>query len=522
MFKFYIIDDIHSSINNKIYELNPICYITIGNDNRFEIFNKPHFKNRWIHYNNISDYKSDDIVKIYSNLILQPENSLISVITSTYNSGNKILRPYTSLLNQTYSNWEWIVWDDSLNDETYNFLIELAKNDKRIRVYKQYKHSGVIGEMKELASKLSRGKWIVEVDHDDEFIPELFEWVLNIENKYPEVGFIYSDCSEPFEGKHDSVYYGEMPAFGFGSYIKASKNGFYQNVFQINGPNPYVLQHVVGIPNHVRIWKTELYNSISSHNYNLPVIDDYELYIRTFLNTKMCRIAENCYLQYRNVDGNFTFFRNELIQYLSNLVYSLYKNKITDKFKQLKINTEIKDRYPDYYYNIFEYPQLDYIYKPKDTIENPCISIILSVYNEDNKIVEFIDNLINQTYKNWELYIIGNKCPKIEQLMNNLHDKIPKNILENNIRWYNLLQHEKTLTLGFNYAIKKCITTKWMIRTDLHKKLNNDFLQEVIQKIKTNEFDYFLHDDIIINKHELYIKHGLTGPNENVLEKWMN
>jgi len=513
----YELGDVYNKINNVIIELNAICYITIGKNELFKIFEQTQYKQKWLHYNDISDYKSQDIVDIYSNLILKTDNStLISVITSTYNSGSKIMRPYNSLMNQTYTNWEWIIWDDSPDENTYNMLLDFAKNDIRIRVYKQYRQSGYIGEMKELSSKLARGKWIVEVDHDDEFIPDLFKWMINIENKYPDVGFIYSDCSEPFEGINDSVYYGEMPAFGFGSYIKAYKNGFYQNVFQINGPNPIVLQHIVGVPNHVRIWKTELYNKIGCHNYNLPVVDDYELYIRTFLNTKMCRISENCYLQYRNTDGNFTFFRNELIQYLSGLVYSLYKNEINDKFTDLGIDTTIKSRQPDYYYLNFEYPQLDYIYKPKDDLER-CFSIVISVHDfDDYKLDNIIDSLINQTYKNWELFIIGNRCPKLEQYMNTLLDKIDKSIIENNIRWYNLLQYESSLTLGLNYAIKKCVTTEWLMCIELDTILKPKFLETVNEKINEN-IEYLIIDDVLINKYSLYVKHGLRIPNQ----KWL-
>ena len=35
--------------------------------------------------------------------------SLISVLTTSYHSGDKILRPYHSLLNQNYKNWEWVI-----------------------------------------------------------------------------------------------------------------------------------------------------------------------------------------------------------------------------------------------------------------------------------------------------------------------------------------------------------------------------------------------------------------------------
>ncbi|MDT2260330.1 glycosyltransferase family A protein [Paenibacillus larvae] len=49
------------------------------------------------------------------------------MFTSSYRSKEKIQRPYRSLLNQTYPNWEWVIVDDSGDDgETYkNDLLSL-------------------------------------------------------------------------------------------------------------------------------------------------------------------------------------------------------------------------------------------------------------------------------------------------------------------------------------------------------------------------------------------------------------
>ncbi|MGR5908163.1 glycosyltransferase family A protein [Bacillus paranthracis] len=42
------------------------------------------------------------------------------MFTASYKPKEKIKRPYRSLLNQTYSHWEWVIVDDSGdNDETY-------------------------------------------------------------------------------------------------------------------------------------------------------------------------------------------------------------------------------------------------------------------------------------------------------------------------------------------------------------------------------------------------------------------
>ena len=74
---------------------------------------------------NVINNTVNAIISIYHN------NNLISVFTTTYHSGEKILRPYQSLLDQKYINWEWIIIDDSKDMETYNALkheYQLAKD----------------------------------------------------------------------------------------------------------------------------------------------------------------------------------------------------------------------------------------------------------------------------------------------------------------------------------------------------------------------------------------------------------
>lgn len=42
-----------------------------------------------------------------------PSEPLLSLFTPAYKSGSKIHIPYGSLLQQTYSNWEWVIYDVS-------------------------------------------------------------------------------------------------------------------------------------------------------------------------------------------------------------------------------------------------------------------------------------------------------------------------------------------------------------------------------------------------------------------------
>ena len=84
-------------------------------------------------------------------------------------------------------------------------MLEMRNNDPRIRIYKRMENSGKRGEVKNEASNLCRGEYLVELDHDDELTPNCLEEVAKAFINNPDVGFIYTDFSE--------LYYPSMENF---------------------------------------------------------------------------------------------------------------------------------------------------------------------------------------------------------------------------------------------------------------------------------------------------------------------
>ncbi|MGA6840559.1 glycosyltransferase family 2 protein [Priestia megaterium] len=172
----------------------PRVYISLGK--RWEDFKALsslplHERKRWLHYNSPEELQPVNLFSCwlkYTDPL--PENRsiprnrftsktpLVSVFTASYKYREKIQRPYRSLLNQTYQNWEWVIVDDSGdNDETYNqFLVPLE--DPQVRRYRQDNRNGYIGAIKRYAAGLCTGEILVEVDHDDELTPNCLEKIV--------------------------------------------------------------------------------------------------------------------------------------------------------------------------------------------------------------------------------------------------------------------------------------------------------------------------------------------------------
>jgi len=123
-----------------------------------------------------------------------------SVFTPTYKTGERIKRTYQSLMNQTLTNWEWIIVDDSPDDETWKILQEISDKDYRVKLHKIYPLSGGnIGLAKHRAAMLGDGDWLVELDHDDALISNCLEVCNDAILKYPDGGFLYSDACELYD-----------------------------------------------------------------------------------------------------------------------------------------------------------------------------------------------------------------------------------------------------------------------------------------------------------------------------------
>ena len=297
---------------------------------------------KWIHFQptNLSiDKLNTSLLNCYiSNLPKRIDfRPLVSAFTTSYKSGDKILRPYNSLLSQKMIDWEWVIIDDTDGYENWEMLQGLK--DPRIRLYKRNGNSGSIGNVKNEACSLCRGKYLIELDHDDELLPDCcgdivkgFEWD-------DSVGFIYMNFAELYEDL-SNYQYGEGWAFGFGSYYRQYVKGKWL-YSAISCPiNNITIKNIISVPNHPRIWRKSVLDLIGGYSEAMPVADDYEILVKTFLSTKMLHIPKLAYLQYKNNGGNnFSLIRNAEITKLQSAVSQYYNNTIDTYFND-KLKTK--------------------------------------------------------------------------------------------------------------------------------------------------------------------------------------
>lgn len=93
-------------------------------------------------------------------------NKMVSIITPTHNSLEYLESTITSILSQTFDNWELLITDDCSTDGTWEYLQETKKRDDRIKVFKLEKNSGpAIARNNSIAQ--AQGRFIAFLDSDD-------------------------------------------------------------------------------------------------------------------------------------------------------------------------------------------------------------------------------------------------------------------------------------------------------------------------------------------------------------------
>jgi teichuronic acid biosynthesis glycosyltransferase TuaG len=92
--------------------------------------------------------------------------SLISIILPYYKKKNFLRESINSILNQTYQNFEILLIDDEVSEDSLNFLEEIKKCDSRIHLIKNEYNIGA-GESRNRAIKFSKGQYIAFCDCDD-------------------------------------------------------------------------------------------------------------------------------------------------------------------------------------------------------------------------------------------------------------------------------------------------------------------------------------------------------------------
>jgi glycosyltransferase involved in cell wall biosynthesis len=108
---------------------------------------------------------------------------LVSVLLPVYNGADYLRNSVTSILRQTYHNFELIVIDDGSNDGSSSVLDEF--DDSRVRFYTQ-RNRGLSYTLNR-ALRIARGRYLARQDQDDIAFANRLEAQVSFLNRHPHV-----------------------------------------------------------------------------------------------------------------------------------------------------------------------------------------------------------------------------------------------------------------------------------------------------------------------------------------------
>lgn len=226
-----------------------------------------------------------------------------SIFTPTHDT-RFLAETYASVKHQTCADWEWVI---ALNNGA---KLPAAVKGPHIRVLHVPAEVTGVGALKRYACEECKGDYLVELDHDDQLLPNALTRIAEAASKGAE--FIYSDAANR---RADGSYELYGKEWGWEHYNHRDGN----TVHQVNrsfDPDASSLRQIFYAPNHVRVWQRALYEKVGGHNASLPVCDDFELTLRTYLaGAKFEHLQECLYLYRLREDGENTWLkRNAEIQ----------------------------------------------------------------------------------------------------------------------------------------------------------------------------------------------------------------
>ena len=111
----------------------------------------------------------------------------VTVLMSVFNGDKYLSEAIDSILNQTFTNFEFLIVNDGSNDRTEDIL--KSYSDVRIRIINNYNNMGLAKSLNK-GLRIAKGEYIARMDADDISLPTRFERQVEFLDKNKHVGLL--------------------------------------------------------------------------------------------------------------------------------------------------------------------------------------------------------------------------------------------------------------------------------------------------------------------------------------------
>ncbi len=191
----------------------------------------------------------------------------ISIVLPTYNGAGMVGKSIESVIGQSYRNWELIIVNDCSTDNTLEVVNKYAESDNRVRVFTNEVNKKLPASLNVGFSK-AEGELFTWTSDDNAFHSNALEVMSDTLDRNPDIDLVYADY-DIVDQEGDFVGHGE-----------------------VKEPDHLKYDNRLGA---CFLYRRSLAEKIGEYDTSLFLAEDYEYWIRAYLNGKLQHIKETLY-----------------------------------------------------------------------------------------------------------------------------------------------------------------------------------------------------------------------------------
>ncbi|SFB05222.1 glycosyltransferase family 2 protein [Selenomonas ruminantium] len=237
---------------------------------------------------------------------------LVSIVLPTYNGEENIEAAITSVLQQTYNNWELIIVNDCSTDNTLQLIQKFAGIDSRIKILNNTSNQKLPQTLNN-GFAVAKGEYYTWTSDDNMYRPQAIKTLVKALEDNSEADMVYSN------------------------YTNIDTEGNVISQSKLGKPNELVCGNTIGAS---FLYKREIANIIGNYDTNLFLAEDYDYWLRIYTHGNIIHIDDDLYL-YRRHAGSLSETKKDKINIQTYkaleknflLLYSRAKeNKLENRF----------------------------------------------------------------------------------------------------------------------------------------------------------------------------------------------
>lgn len=210
---------------------------------------------------------------------------LVSIVLPVYNGENNLEESIKSILNQTYEKIELIIVNDCSTDSSEEIILKNKNNDDRI-VYIKNNTNLKLPRSLNIGFEMAQGKYYTWTSDDNKYHVDAVETMVSFLEEHNDVGLVYCDFN----------VIDESGSFCYNVSVREAKELIFRNV--------------IGA---CFLYRSEIASKIGGYDADLFLVEDYEYWLRIFLESTVCPL-HSCLYDYRVHEKSLTATRKKEIQ----------------------------------------------------------------------------------------------------------------------------------------------------------------------------------------------------------------